>query len=82
MGPRIAILGPGAKGATTGADLVRASRDVTFIEQWPAHVEDIRDGGIAITCDGDTVAGRASVRHRDDARAIRCRARPDPGQGA
>ena len=37
--PSIAIIGTGANGAAAGADLAGAGHDVTFIEQWPAHVE-------------------------------------------
>jgi len=32
---RIAIVGTGANGAASGADMINAGRDVTFIEQWP-----------------------------------------------
>lgn len=46
--PRIAVLGTGAQGAGIGADLVRAGHDVTFIEQWPAHVEAMRARGIEV----------------------------------
>jgi 2-dehydropantoate 2-reductase len=46
--PRIAVLGTGANGAVVGADLIRAGHDVTFIEQWPEHVEAIRADGIRI----------------------------------
>jgi 2-dehydropantoate 2-reductase len=40
---RIAVVGTGANGAAIGADIVRAGLDVTFIEQWPAHVEAMRN---------------------------------------
>ena len=40
--PRIAFVGTGAQGASIGADFALAGHDVTFIEQWPAHVEAIR----------------------------------------
>lgn len=46
--PRIAVLGTGAQGASAGADFARAGYDVTFIEQWPAHVEAIRANGITV----------------------------------
>lgn len=46
--PRIAFLGTGAQGAGIGADLTRAGLDVTFIEQWPAHVEAMRRNGIEV----------------------------------
>ena len=45
---RIAVMGTGASGASIGADLTRAGLDVTFIEQWPAHVEAMRAKGIRI----------------------------------
>lgn len=46
--PRIAVLGTGANGSVIGADLIGAGHDVTFIEQWPEHVEKIRADGITI----------------------------------
>jgi 2-dehydropantoate 2-reductase len=47
-GPRIAVLGAGANGASIGADLTVAGADVTLIEQWPAHVEAMRANGVRI----------------------------------
>lgn len=46
--PRIAFLGTGAQGASIGADFALAGHDVTFIEQWPDHVEAIREHGITV----------------------------------
>lgn len=45
---KIAVLGSGANGASIGADLIAAGRDVTLIEQWPAHVEAMRERGLSI----------------------------------
>lgn len=45
---RIAVVGTGANGASVGADLIHAGLDVTFIEQWPAHVEAMRDHGLTV----------------------------------
>ncbi|WP_349902264.1 ketopantoate reductase family protein [Parafrigoribacterium humi] len=45
---KIAVLGTGAQGAGIGADLVNAGLDVTFIEQWPDHVEAMRRNGIEV----------------------------------
>lgn len=45
---RIAVVGMGAQGAGIGADLVRAGHDVTFIEQWPEHVDAMRARGIEV----------------------------------
>jgi 2-dehydropantoate 2-reductase len=47
--PKIAFVRTGAQGASIGADCVLAGHDATFIEQWPAHVEAIRENGIAVT---------------------------------
>lgn len=51
-GLRIAVLGTGANGASIGADLVNAGLDVTFIEQWPAHVEAMRSRGLRVEMPG------------------------------
>jgi 2-dehydropantoate 2-reductase len=55
MSPKIAFLGTGAQGAGIGADLVRAGLDVTFIEQWPAHVDAMRANGIEVRMPEQTV---------------------------
>lgn len=49
---RIAVLGSGANGSGVGADLIQAGVDVTLIEQWPAHVEAIRERGLTIRMEG------------------------------
>ncbi len=48
MATKIAVLGSGAQGSGIGVDFVRAGYDVTFIEQWPAHVEAIRANGLRV----------------------------------
>jgi 2-dehydropantoate 2-reductase len=48
-GKKIAIVGAGAVGGYTGAHLARAGEDVTFIDSWPAHVEEIQRNGLRIT---------------------------------
>ncbi len=47
-GPRIAFLGTGAQGASIAADFAAAGLDVTFIDQWPEHIEAIRARGITV----------------------------------
>ena len=49
MGRKIAIVGAGAVGGYTGAHMVRAGEDVTFIDPWPAHVEHMRKHGLRVT---------------------------------
>ena len=46
--PHIAFLGTGAQGGSVAADLAAAGLDVTFIDQWPAHIEAIRTKGITV----------------------------------
>lgn len=48
MTSRIAVVGAGANGAGVGADLTRAGLDVTLIEQWPVHVEAMRERGVRV----------------------------------
>jgi 2-dehydropantoate 2-reductase len=48
-GKKIAIVGAGAVGGYTGAHMVAAGEDVTFIDPWPAHVEHMRAHGLRVT---------------------------------
>jgi 2-dehydropantoate 2-reductase len=49
MGKRIVIVGAGAVGGYTGAHMARAGENVTFVDPWPEHVEEIRRNGLRIT---------------------------------
>ncbi|RUX34036.1 ketopantoate reductase family protein [Mesorhizobium sp. M2A.F.Ca.ET.042.01.1.1] len=62
-GPRIAFLGTGAQGASIGADFALAGLDVTFIEQWPAHVEAIRAHGVTVNLPAETINAKVPVLH-------------------
>ena len=62
-GPRIAFVGTGAQGASIGADFTLAGHDVTFIEQWPAHVEAIRAHGITVNLPARTINARPPALH-------------------
>jgi 2-dehydropantoate 2-reductase len=62
-GTRIAVVGTGANGAAIGADLIRAGLDVTFIEQWPDHVEAMRARGIRVEMPGAIRATPVRVFH-------------------
>ena len=48
MSQKIAVLGTGANGSCIAANLIEAGRDVVAIDQWPAHVEAMRQDGIRI----------------------------------
>jgi 2-dehydropantoate 2-reductase len=60
---RIAVVGTGANGASLGADMVRAGLDVTFIEQWPAHVEAMRANGLTVHLPNETQVTPVTVYH-------------------
>jgi 2-dehydropantoate 2-reductase len=49
MGKKIVIVGAGAVGGYTGAHMAQAGEDVTFIDPWPEHVEEIKKNGLRIT---------------------------------
>jgi 2-dehydropantoate 2-reductase len=49
MGKKIVIVGAGAVGGYTGAHMARAGEDVTFIDPWPEHVEEMKRNGLRIT---------------------------------
>ena len=46
---KIAFVGAGAVGGYTGAHMVEAGEDVTFIDPWPDHVEHMRKHGLRVT---------------------------------
>jgi 2-dehydropantoate 2-reductase len=46
---RIGIMGAGAIGCNVGGMLTRAGHDVTFIDQWPAHVEAMKANGLKLS---------------------------------
>ena len=70
-GKRIAIVGAGANGAGIGADLTRAGLDVTFIEQWPAHVEAMRKNGVRVETPDETLVTPVRAFHLCEVAALR-----------
>jgi 2-dehydropantoate 2-reductase len=69
--PRIAVLGTGANGAGIGADLTRAGHDVTFIEQWPAHVEAMRRDGLRVELPDDVQVTQVTAIHLCEVATLR-----------
>jgi len=61
--PKIAFVGTGAQGASIGADFALAGYDVTFIEQWPAHVDAIREKGITVNLPARVINARVPIFH-------------------
>ena len=70
-GRRIAIVGAGATSGGFAADLVRAGLDVTLIEQWPAHVEAMRAGGLRVDLPDETVTVAANALHLCEVATLR-----------
>ena len=63
MSQKIAVLGTGANGASIAADLTNAGLDVVLIEQWPAHVEAMREHGVRIEMPDETVTTQVRAFH-------------------
>jgi 2-dehydropantoate 2-reductase len=62
-GPRIAFLGTGAQGASIAADFALAGLDVTFIDQWPDHIEAIRKNGITVNLPTRSINAKVKALH-------------------
>jgi 2-dehydropantoate 2-reductase len=62
-GPRIAFLGTGAQGASIAADFALAGLNVTFIDQWPDHIEAIRKNGITVNLPSRTLNAKVPALH-------------------
>ena len=66
MTKKIAVLGTGANGSCVAADLTNAGLDVVLIDQWPAHVEAMRDKGLRIALRQGEVHARVRACHLCD----------------
>lgn len=53
MTKKMAVLATGAIGSSIGADLTKAGNDITFIDQWPAHVEAMKAKELRVSINGD-----------------------------
>ncbi len=67
---RIGIVGAGAIGSVVGGLLTKAGQDVTLLDQWPEHVEAMREHGLRLsgTCGEHVVKVKAC--HLHEAQAI------------
>lgn len=66
MTKKIAVLGTGANGSCTAADLARTGHDVVLIDQWPAHVEAMREHGLQIDMPDETLHVPVEAYHLCD----------------
>jgi len=62
---RIGIIGAGAIGCVVGGLLTKAGRDVTLVDQWPEHVEIMKQRGLRLsgTCGDHTIPVKALHIH-------------------
>ena len=60
---RIAVLGAGSIGSSVGADLAKSGLDVTLIDQWPAHVDAMKETGLDITTPGENLQTPVTAWH-------------------
>jgi 2-dehydropantoate 2-reductase len=62
---RIGIIGAGAIGCVVGGLLTKAGRDVTLVDQWPEHVETMKQRGLRLsgTCGDHTIPVKALHIH-------------------
>jgi 2-dehydropantoate 2-reductase len=68
---RIAVLGACANGASIGADVINAGHDVTYIEQWPSHVEAMRESGIRVEMPEETIVTAVRPYHLCEVATLR-----------
>ncbi len=66
MEKKIAVLATGANGSVVSADLTRAGLDVTMIDMWAAHVEEMRANGLTITTSDDEINVAVNAYHLSD----------------
>jgi 2-dehydropantoate 2-reductase len=62
----IAVLGTGGIGSSVGADLTVAGHDVTLIDQWPAHVEAMKAGGLRVVMPDQEFTAPVRAHHLCD----------------
>ena len=63
MSKKIAVLGAGAIGSSVAADLTKAGCDVSVIDQWPAHVEAMKENGLRVTLPDEEVHVKVRAYH-------------------
>jgi 2-dehydropantoate 2-reductase len=68
---KLAVLGVGAIGSNIGAYLTRAGRDITLIDMWPAHVEEMKRGGLKVTAQDEEFTVKVTAVHLADVCSLR-----------
>ena len=68
---KIAIMGAGAAGSYIGSFLTREGEDVTFIDQWPEHVETMKRAGLRASGSQGDFTVPVKALHLTEAQSIR-----------
>jgi 2-dehydropantoate 2-reductase len=68
---KLAVLGAGAIGSTIGAYLTRAGRDVTLIDTWAAHLEEMRRSGLKVSAQDEEFTVKVKAVHLGDVCSLR-----------
>jgi len=66
MNKKIAVVGTGAIGSVIGGDLTDAGHDVSMIDMWAAHVEEMRANGLTITSSEGEINVKVNAYHLSD----------------
>jgi 2-dehydropantoate 2-reductase len=68
---KLAVFGAGAIGSTLGAYMARAGRDITLIDMWPAHVEEMTRRGLKVTSPDEEFTVKVKAVHLADVCSLR-----------
>lgn len=68
---KLGVLGVGAVGSIIGGYLTRAGRDITLIDMWPAHVEEMKGRGLKVTAQDEEFTVKVQAVHLADACGLR-----------
>ena len=68
---KLAVLGVGAIGSNIGAYLTRAGCDITLIDMWPTHVEEMKRHGLKVTAQDEEFTVRVKAVHLADVCTLR-----------
>src|SRR5512137_2294676 len=68
---KLAVFGAGAIGSTLGAYLARAGRDITLIDMWAAHVDQMVQRGLKVTAPDEEFTVKVKAVHLADVCRLR-----------
>ena len=70
MFKKIAVLGAGAIGSSIAADVAKAGYDLTVIDQWPAHIEAMKAGGLRVKIPDEDIHVKVDAVHLCDVASL------------